>query len=121
MESFKDYIQLNDYKELVYFTNKMKYNVIDNNQNNDLEKTLIIFGKRKTGKTTLKILIENYLNLKPKPKLELNLPEDIVDNIFSFIEDETITHNNYKIIFTNDVNQYNNTNHNVFIELLHKF
>jgi len=117
MESFKDYIQLKDYKELIYFTNKMKYNLIDNDKNNDLEKTLIIYGKRRTGKTTLKILIENYLNLKPKPNLELL--DDI--NIMTYLEDETITHNDYKIILTNDVNQYNNTNHSVFIELLHQF
>jgi hypothetical protein len=117
MESFKDYLPPKDYNELLYFTNKMKYNLIDNDKNTDLEKTLIIYGKRKTGKTTLKVLIENYLGIKPKPNL--NLPDDI--NIMNFLEDETIIMNNYKIIFTNDVNQYSKDETNVFIELLHQF
>jgi hypothetical protein len=117
MESFKDYIQLKDYKELIYFTNKMKYNLIDNDKNTDLEKTLVIYGKRRTGKTTLKVLIENYLGVETKPNLELL--DDI--NIMTYLEDETITHNGYKIILTNDVNQYSKDNTNVFIELLHQF
>jgi uncharacterized protein YlbG (UPF0298 family) len=54
MESFKDYIQLKDYKELIYFTNKMKYNLIDNDKNTDLEKTLNYLWKTTHRKNNFK-------------------------------------------------------------------
>jgi len=117
METYKQYLQPKDYNELVYFTNKMKYNLIDNDKNHDLEKTLVVYGKHKTGKTTLKVLIENYLGVETKPNLEL--PENNLDNIMFFVDDESITHNNYTIYFTNDKNKYNETN--VYVELLHQF
>jgi len=95
------------YNELVYFIHKMKYNVIDNEKNYDLKKTMIVFGKNRTGKTTLKNHIENIL------QIETNTP-----NLF---EEESITHNGYTIYFTNNENQYKKDETNVFVELIQQY
>jgi len=96
--------------EVKYFMNKMKY--IDNEKNCDLEKSMVVYGKCRTGKTTLKKYIEKYLGVEAK--LDLDLP---LENIMRFLEEESITHNGYTIYFTNDKNQYKKEDTRVFVEL----
>jgi hypothetical protein len=102
--------------EVKYFMNKMKYNVIDNEKNYDLEKSMVVYGKCRTGKTTLKKYIEKYLGVEAK--LDLDLP---LENIMRFLEEESITHNGYTIYFTNDKNQYKKDETNVFVELTYQY
>jgi tRNA A37 threonylcarbamoyladenosine biosynthesis protein TsaE len=97
--------------EVKYFMNKMKYN-----EQEDLEKSMVVYGKCRTGKTTLKKYIEKYLGVEAK--LDLDLP---LENIMRFLEEESITHNGYTIYFTNDKNQYKKEDTRVFVELIQQY
>lgn len=104
IQDWKQYLNIADFMELKFYIENMK-NCISNPE------VLIIYGKGKTGKTTLKNDIMTYLN---------------IDDRYCFYEDfECLYYNQSLIIFTNYKNKFLDNElfpfDKVFVGMHHRF